>query len=253
MHIFKKTQGQGIDLVILHGWCANHQTMLPIADALSRHYRVTAIDLPGCGDSDWSVDIQNIHDMADQLLPVLPKNAIYLGWSFGGLVTTSIAARHPERVKRFIGLTTSPKFIENHDWPGVPKPGFIAAFGIIKEMGLEKFMTNFYEDEFSEFSEKPSAYFELLKLLPKLSTFDINILLKGVQICDATDLRPEFSTLTCPIDLILGGKDQSIPVNSIEKIIALNSKANVHMIPNAKHMPFWTHPAEFTQLLNQIL
>ncbi len=40
---------------------------------------------------------------------------------------------------------------------------------------------------------------------------------------------------------------------SIEKISALNPNLNLHVIPNAQHMPFWTHPAEFNQILKQIL
>jgi len=105
MSIFKEVVGQGQDIVILHGWSCNHRMMQPVVNQLSARYRITAVDLPGTGQSDWAPETQSIHDIADQLLPELPAHAIYIGWSFGGLTSISIAARYPERVKRFIVKT----------------------------------------------------------------------------------------------------------------------------------------------------
>jgi pimeloyl-ACP methyl ester carboxylesterase len=31
------------------------------------------------------------------------------------------------------------------------------------------------------------------------------------------------------------------------------AKANIHTIPGANHMPFWTHPNEFNAILKNIL
>jgi pimeloyl-[acyl-carrier protein] methyl ester esterase len=95
MTIYKETHGHGKDIVILHGWGCDQSYMQPIVDQLKDRYRVTNVDLPGRGKSDWQPNIKTIHDMADYVLPDLPENAIYIGWSFGGLISVSIAARHP--------------------------------------------------------------------------------------------------------------------------------------------------------------
>src|SRR5689334_4068938 len=117
MHVYKQVTGQGDDVVLLHGWGCDHRYMQPIADALNTSYRVTNVDLPGRGQSHWEDHITNIHDIADLVLPYLPQQATYIPWSFGGLVTLSIASRYPERVKRIIGVTTSPRFVEDTNWP----------------------------------------------------------------------------------------------------------------------------------------
>ena len=64
MSVFKQVSGQGQDVVILHGWGCNHLHMDPLVEILAGHYRVTAIDLPGRGQSTWDNTIDTIHDIA---------------------------------------------------------------------------------------------------------------------------------------------------------------------------------------------
>lgn len=140
MLIHKEVSGKGNDVVVIHGWSCDSQYMEPVVTELSRNYRVTNIDLPGCGKSPWDASINNIHDIADLLRPHLPQNAIFVPWSFGGLVTISLASRYPEYVNRIVGFGTTPKFIAAEDWIGVPQPGFKANFNEeIKKQGLRSF------------------------------------------------------------------------------------------------------------------
>ncbi len=254
MKIFKQISGQGEDVVLLHGWGCDHRHMQPIADQLSGRYRVTNVDLPGCGQSDWHDSIETIRDFADQLLPHLPKQAIYIGWSFGGLVSMSIGARYPERMKRFIGIGTIPKFVTGDDWEAIPQPGFKKVFeeGISK-VGFKKFLEDYYDVEFQNIDPKPAAYHKLLKLLDETDNVDMDVLYKGVEIVDNADLRAEFAALQCPIDLIFGGKDNSIPTVTHENVKKLNPAANIHIIKDSNHMSFWTYPDEFNAILETIL
>ena len=86
LKIFKTVKGKGEDIVLLHGWGCNHNYILPLEKVLLNKYRVTNVDLPGRGQSDWSHDFKDIHEIADSLLEHLPERAIYVGWSFGGLL-----------------------------------------------------------------------------------------------------------------------------------------------------------------------
>lgn len=256
MNIFKKTVGSGKDVLILHGWGGiDHKYMQPIVEQLASRYRVTSIDLPGQGQSSWHPDIQNMDDIADQLLSSLPKQAIYIGWSFGGAVAMSIAARYPERINQLIGIGTTPKFVASDYWPGVPRPGFQASFiPAIEENGWSTFIRGWVDFEFADFESKPTKYHDLISMLdkdvPKVNT---DILFKGVYIIDATDLRKPFQSIACPIDLIMGEQDDAIPIECHEVIKQLNPKVSIRTIPKAKHMPFWTHPHEFSETLNHIL
>ncbi len=250
--INKEVSGNGEEIVILHGWTHDHQVMQPIVDLLSDRFRITNIDLPGCGQSDWDSQITNIYEIADILLPSLPKRAIYIAWSFGGLVSMSLAARHPERVKRFIGIATSPKFVEEDNWIGVPKPGFKANFVKVKQIGVRAFLEDYYAHEFADFNPKPDAYERLVRLLDS-SRVDPNAHMKGVDICDATDLREEFQSIACPIDLILSEEDECVPTAAFKSFKQLNPNVHIHPMSHAHHIPFWTHPKQFNEILNHIL
>ena len=249
MAIVKTTEGHGENVVILHGWGGDLRHMEPIARLLIPRYRVTNINLPGTGQSSWREETRSIHDIADQLLADLPEKAIYIGWSFGGLVAMSLAARYPQRVVRFIGIGTTPKFIPDRNWPG--DPGFKIISTKIKEKGFKSFWMGFLDAEFADFILKPQAYLDLSHMPAQFKSLDIFI--RGIDICDATDLRKEFASLTCPIDLILGEQDGMVPKEAFKKISHLNSHARLHIIHGAHHMPFWTHPDAFNRILQSIL
>ena len=255
MKIFKEITGQGEPLVVIHGGAASFLDMMPIVNQLSPRYQVININLPGTGESTWDMSIQSIHDIADHVVAAMPKQAIYLGWSFGGLVAQSIAARYPHRVKRLIGVATTPKFIAAENWPGFPAPGFSV---IVKELhqagkGTPDFIKMLYEAEFSPIHPKPVDYQAVEKLWLRPSSTQNNILARVAALCDATDLRDLFKTITCPIDLIMGTQDTNVPQEAFVAIKKLNHIANIHEINGAQHAPFWTHPEVFTVLLDKIL
>jgi len=252
MHLFKETCGQGEEVVLIHGWALDHRFMLPIADLLEARFHVTNFDMPGCGESEWPSKLQTIHDMADILIPCLPKKAIYIGSSIGGCISMSITARYPERVKRLIGIGTTPKFIETENWPGFPKPGFSTKASKIKDIGMKAFMQQIVESEFSDFASKPVLYYELLKCFDT-KVIQPEIFLKGIDILDTLDLRQEIQSLECPVDLIFGEKDPYIPIAVIEALRKLNPHIHSHIVANAYHLPHLTHPREFNGLLNKIL
>ncbi len=253
MSVYKEISGEGKEIVLMHGWGCDLRHMQPIADLLVSNYRVTNIDLPGRGKSDWVPTIKTIHDVADIILPHLPEKAIYVSWSFGGLVTLSIASRYPERVERIVGIAMMPKFVEADNWPGVPKPGFQAGFNEIKSPGFHAFTRDYYDLEFSAFNPKPAAYHQLIQLLQNTPEQDLEILFKGVLLCDEADFRDAFQSLQCPIDLILGEKDQSVPLASHAAMKQLNPAVGLHVIPEAQHTLFWTHPQIFQNELQAVL
>ncbi len=251
MKIYFETSGQGEDIVLLHGWTQTHKIMSPIVNFLKDKYRVTNFDLPGMGGSDWDESIQTIHDIADRILPHLPASARIIGWSFGGLVAKSIASRYPERVKQFIGVAATPKFIESSDWPGFPAPGFAEVFKDMPKIGLKNLLRDCYYDEFSQAVGTRNEKIDTL--MSYAEDYDLDILFRGYHICDAADLRDEFSSISCPMDLIFGEKDAAVPLEAHGNIQSLNGNTNIHVIKEGKHLPFWTHEDEFNNLLHKVL
>ena len=100
-------QGQGRDVLLLHGWGGNIESWLPVTEHLAKKCRVTVLDFPGHGgsgsppDSGWSVD-----DYRDFTAEFLEKAGIapcdIVAHSFGGRVALLLAATRPELVSRML-------------------------------------------------------------------------------------------------------------------------------------------------------
>lgn len=103
------------DLVLLHGWGLNAEVWHCIIDRLSPHFRLHLVDLPGYGRSK-DFGAMSLSDMAAIVLQQAPEQALWLGWSMGGLVASQIALSHPERVNGLITVSSSPCFTAHDEW-----------------------------------------------------------------------------------------------------------------------------------------
>lgn len=99
-------QGQGNDVLVLHGWGASIQTMRPVIDALKNRFRVTALDFPGFGGSSAppeSFGVQEYTDLTYKFMREVGLNKAHIiCHSFGGRVTIILAAQHPEAVDKIV-------------------------------------------------------------------------------------------------------------------------------------------------------
>src|SRR6185437_5120658 len=253
MKIIKEITGSGEDIVIIHGGLANSDDMQIIANELSNHYRVTCINSPDNGKSDMPDSVKTVHDIADAILPELPEKAIYIGHSNGGLTCQSIAARYPARVKRFIGIAATPKFIASENWIGLTSCYEQVIMPLLENTTLKSLLSDLYNAEFANINPKPSSYYHSMKICDARPDIPLHNIKTLLRLADSTDLRQEFKQLTCPIDIIIGEQDSTVPKAAFAQIKALNPRVNLHSISGAGHMLFATHPQEFNQILQKIL
>jgi pimeloyl-ACP methyl ester carboxylesterase len=106
------TAGAGPPVLALHGLGATKQSFLPTVAALAPHFRVTAIDLPGFGESDKPLR-GGYHPpffarAVVALLDALGHDRAHLvGNSMGGRVALEVGLRHPDRADRLALLAPS--------------------------------------------------------------------------------------------------------------------------------------------------
>jgi pimeloyl-ACP methyl ester carboxylesterase len=101
-----ETEGEGRDVVILHGWGYDITLLERLKNALKDSYRVTLIDLPGHGKSSEPETPITVYDYADIVLDVLDKlkieSAFFIGHSFGCRLCVIIGAKYPEKIKKLV-------------------------------------------------------------------------------------------------------------------------------------------------------
>jgi len=94
--------GSGPELLLLASMLVRARTYRPLTKRLTAHFRVLAVELPGCGrasrlERPWS--FEQYADFSARLVEVLGlTRPVVLGHSNSGAVALLLAARHPERV-----------------------------------------------------------------------------------------------------------------------------------------------------------
>lgn len=108
-----KEEGQGMPVMLLHGFCGSSAYWNDIVPLLAPHYRLIVPDLPGHGQSGVPNTPYPIEAYADDLAELLRllnvKEAVWLGHSLGGYITLAAAERHADLVSAF-GLIHSTAF-----------------------------------------------------------------------------------------------------------------------------------------------
>jgi pimeloyl-ACP methyl ester carboxylesterase len=113
--------GSGTPIVAVHGLGATKGSFLPTVGALSRGFRVIALDLPGFGDSDKPIGAsydagffaRAVVDLLDELEL---DRAHVIGNSLGGRVALELGLAHPDRVDRLALLCPSLAWRRERPW-----------------------------------------------------------------------------------------------------------------------------------------
>jgi 3-oxoadipate enol-lactonase len=102
--------GSGPPLVLIPGVQGRWEWMKPAIDALAKEWRVIACSLPGEPGSPFPErggDFNALVGYVDDVLDAAGvETAVVCGISFGGLIALRFAARHPERVRALILVST---------------------------------------------------------------------------------------------------------------------------------------------------
>ena len=105
MKLYTKSSGQGQPLVLLHGGMGSVNHWHRNIDALAQHYTVHALDMPSYGESptvpkDTPKD-EYVGHVIDALDATVPTGTFRLaGFSFGGMIAASCAARMGARIDK---------------------------------------------------------------------------------------------------------------------------------------------------------
>lgn len=243
-----KTIGSGTPLVMLPGWGWHSGIWAPIVEPLAQHFQLFLVDFPGYGESAFTADSYQIDEISQTLLASVPEQATWLGWSLGGMIAWWIASHYPQRVQRLVTLASSPKFVAEENWPGIP-PQTIQKF--------KQQLVNHYQQTLRDFLDlqlRGSANrHELLQTLqPELTaaqTVPIEALIGGLDLLQSLDLRKDLSKIMCPSLYLFGSNDTLVPQRVVPLIQSLIPNGRCEVIPRAGHIPFLSHPEVFLKAI----
>ena len=240
------TEGSGPPLVLVHGWGMHSDVWLPVLPALAARHTVTRIDLPGHGRSAGRLG--TLEAAADAVLAAAPAQAVWLGWSLGGMVATEVAHRAPERVKRLVLVASNPRFVAGADWTHAMAPDVLAAFADGLAANYQATLTRFLSLQFRGVAGAPAILRELRAMLAGYPPQGES-LRDGLDILAGADLRPRLAALPVPASAVLGELDTLVPAAVREDLVGLHPPMDVAVISGAGHAPFLSHSEAFLAAL----
>jgi pimeloyl-[acyl-carrier protein] methyl ester esterase len=169
------------------------------------------------------------------------------------LVAQQAALTAPERVSRLVLVNSTPCFVQRPDWPHGIALSVLRRFAEELRQDYRAVLKRFIALEVHG-SEHASAQLKQLKaMLFQHGEPDVAALEDGLTILETTDLRAEWSRMQCPTLLLMGQRDQLVPVGAGEAMLQRLPDARLHVFPRAGHAPFFSHLPEFVAKLRAFL
>ncbi len=237
-------EGEGKNILILHGWGANIDTIMPIFNHLKNYFKVYAIDFPGCGKSDKPDEVLGAYDYAriiKKFIDIVKMDEVILiGHSHGGRVSLILSNKYPELIKKMIlidsaGLIPKRKlkyYVKVYTFKTLKKLYSMAFFWINKDEKMERFYKKFGSDDYKD------ADGIMRKILVKLVNEDLRPLLKDIKA----------STL-----LVWGRDDDATPVYMGEIMEKEIKDSGLVVLEKAGHYSYLDQFIRFKAIIDSFL
>ena len=253
MKLYTETTGAGRDLVMIHGWGMNSAVWSLVVERLAKQFRVTVIELPGHGKSEYDHTRSSLDDWTSACLDSAPDCATWIGWSLGGQVAQRAAMLSPHRVERLVLVASSPRFIQGESWPHAMNENTLTLFAdtLAKNhrLTLERFLSlQVRGDEEARHTLRLLRHNMAERPEPNPSALE-----HGLDLLLKVDLRQQIAQINCPTLWLLGERDTLVPAAAGEMLKALQPAADVLTLRGCAHAPFLSHTAECLSALESFL
>lgn len=196
-------EGKGKNVLVLHGWGANIDTILPIVNILKEDFKVFAMDLPGFGKSQIPKEVFDSKDYARIVKGFIDKMKIdkvtLIGHSFGGKISILLGAYYPELIEKIV-LIDSAGLIPKRTLKYYLK---VYSFKVLRSIYKSIF---FWQDN----KNRMERFYKRFGSTDYKNADGImrRILVKVVN----ENLRPMLKNIQCPTLLIWGDEDKDTPL-----------------------------------------
>lgn len=235
--------GTGKAIVLLHGFLESMGIWDEFSRALSKHFRVLSIDLPGHGGSEILAEVHSMELMADAVHGVLEhcgiSQCVMVGHSMGGYVALAFARRY-EKMLKGICLFNSNALADTPD----QRVNRSRAIAVVRQ-NHQGFISQFIPDLFApENVSKFAGEIEKLKEeAMKMSGEGVIASLEGMK---ARHEHLDFLQKTrLAVLFIVGKKDSRSDFKRIQEQIALPKHSEALILGDCGHMG-WIEAKEVT-------
>jgi len=242
-----RVAGQGPTLIMLHGVGLKQSIWEAQVEFLSATIRVVTYDLLGHGRtmergaalSNWTAQLEGI------VQELALEHFLLLGFSFGGMVAQSYAARHPERIDRLILMCTV------YDRSDAERAGVLARLELAKKEVPAAIIAAALARWFSpDVNPQVLAHYDALLRGNESSGF------LAAYACFAEsdlELKGLLVNFRRPTLVIAGDRDSGSTPLMAQKLAGVIRHGECYIVPRTRHMMAVETPDEVNAVLFRFL
>lgn len=233
-------EGNGNDMVLLHGWGQNKEMMGQILEHFKDRFRVFALDFPGFGESDNPPEAWGVPDYEAFLADFIHDNniekPILIGHSFGCRVAIRYAADHPDGVRKMC-LTGAAGIRPKQSLKAKMRTRvYKAGKTFLKLTGQTKKLEELQKNSGSE--DYRNAQGIMRPTFVKVVNDDVSPILKDVK---------------CSVLLVWGDRDDAAPLWMGQQMEKEMPDAGLAVFEGDDHWAYWHQAARFNTVLDIFL
>jgi pimeloyl-ACP methyl ester carboxylesterase len=224
-----------ISLVLLHGFAEDGRVWENQVNYLKARFPLLIPDLPGSGNSSPLSAATSMEEHADAILALLDAEqigqAVLVGHSMGGYIALAFVEKYPERCKAF-GLFHSTAYPDSEE----KKTTRRKSMAFIARHGAAEFIRQSTPNLFADSSRERHPEW-IRELIERYSTMDGDSLTHYYQaMIDRPDRSAVLAHSGLPVLLVMGGQDNTLPLEAGLRQSHLPSIAFIHILREAGHM-----------------
>ncbi len=246
-------EGEGIPVVLLHGFTGACESMAELAARLRARHRVVRIDLVGHGESDAPRELApyTMEACIAQLAAaaaVLAPTAHWLGYSMGGRAALALAVCHPERVRSLLTVGASAG-LRTAAERAVRVRDDEALADAIEQGGVEKFVDRWMALPLfaSQARSSPESFAQARAQRLRNRGHGLANSLRGMGTGAQPPLHRALAQLAAPACFVAGAEDVKFRALAAE-LAALAPRGETRIVAGAGHAAHLDEPAAFAAL-----
>ncbi len=246
--IFYQTNGTGLPVVFLHGFCEDHRVWESFFDSF-RDTQMVCIDTPGFGHSTRAA-VPDVGHMADLVAALLKKmgidKCILIGHSMGGYISLAFAEKYGEMLMG-LGLVHSSPFADDKK----KKAQRLKEKKFVGRHGSKKYVAELIPKLFPKKYAKSKLVKQLISQAQQYAPEGIQDALVAMR--NRTDKSAVLEKINCPVLIIAGEEDAVIPIEKSLTFSAYPSTCSMHFLPKTAHMSMLENPKKCHQIINDFI
>ncbi|MBP5661874.1 MAG: alpha/beta hydrolase [Clostridia bacterium] len=247
-------EGEGENLLMIHGIGQAMYTFRRNVHALSEYCRVITVDLIGHGLSDKPDCAYTIDDFTEMLVDFIDamelKELVLAGFSTGGIIALNLAVKHPDLIRKLVLLTpggltkTCPATLRRAAKPLLSD--FVFTF--FRPHTVRKVLLEAYYDPRMASKSVVNHYFKVLSHHDNLDAC-----LRALAAWNDSAVMDSLSLVKAPVYLFWGEDDTWHPLSMMERFEDELPDVYSATFGECGHLPHEEHAEEFNKKLIEIV